>query len=204
MLERYFTGNPSGLTERDARIYSHYLQTEHNGFVKLADELAADRWIHTEGVIYQQTIGIEKVWKRKKRQNRGYWQATATGTITHVWITCLITVQLTPKVTGGLLTFWLNTLMNPGGTRFSGLSGVVSLQASHRTPYQTNCRTGFGTIRRAGYRPVQKDNHNLNTLWLLANKLLPEVNDSHRSSNFRLIKEVVKKLHNAHRLNSCA
>lgn len=46
----------------------------------------------------------------------------------------------------------------------------------------------------------KKDNHNLNTLWLLANKLLPEVNDSHRSSNFRLIKEVVKKLHNAHRL----
>ncbi len=46
----------------------------------------------------------------------------------------------------------------------------------------------------------KKDNHNLNTLWLLAKKLLPEVNDSHRSSNFRLIKEVVKKLHNAHRL----
>ncbi|STK05410.1 Uncharacterised protein [Escherichia coli] len=39
----YFTGNPSGLTERDARIYSHYLQTEHKGFVKLAEELAADR-----------------------------------------------------------------------------------------------------------------------------------------------------------------
>ncbi|EPP7097516.1 TPA: hypothetical protein ACTW38_004834 [Klebsiella michiganensis] len=46
----------------------------------------------------------------------------------------------------------------------------------------------------------KKDNHNLNTLWLLVKKLLPEVNDSHRSSNFRLIKEVVKKLHNAHRL----
>ena len=28
----------------------------------------------------------------------------------------------------------------------------------------------------------KKDNHNLNTLWLLAKKLLPEVNDSHRSS----------------------
>ena len=36
-------GNPSGLTERDARIYSQYLQTEHKGFVKLAEELAADR-----------------------------------------------------------------------------------------------------------------------------------------------------------------
>ncbi|QOT86943.1 hypothetical protein IN817_23035 (plasmid) [Salmonella enterica subsp. enterica serovar Enteritidis] len=31
------------LTERDARIYSQYLQTEHKGFVKLAEELAADR-----------------------------------------------------------------------------------------------------------------------------------------------------------------
>lgn len=39
VLQRYFTGNPSGLTERDARIYSHYLQTEHKRFVKLADEL---------------------------------------------------------------------------------------------------------------------------------------------------------------------
>ncbi|WP_375543472.1 hypothetical protein [Klebsiella pneumoniae] len=36
-------GNPSGLTERDARIYSHYLQTEHKRFVKLAEELAAGR-----------------------------------------------------------------------------------------------------------------------------------------------------------------
>lgn len=43
VLQHYFTGNPSGLTERDARIYSHYLQTEHRGFVKLAEELAADR-----------------------------------------------------------------------------------------------------------------------------------------------------------------
>ena len=41
--KRYFTGNSSGLTERDARIYSHYLQTEHKGFVKLAEELAAGR-----------------------------------------------------------------------------------------------------------------------------------------------------------------
>ncbi|EIB9633068.1 hypothetical protein K9U58_004745 [Escherichia coli] len=54
VLQRYFTGNPSGLTERDARIYSHYLQTEHKGFVKLAEELAADRGIHTEGGISQQ------------------------------------------------------------------------------------------------------------------------------------------------------
>ena len=43
VLKRYFTGNSSGLTERDARIYSHYLQTEHKGFVKLAEELAAGR-----------------------------------------------------------------------------------------------------------------------------------------------------------------
>ncbi|HBW1554668.1 TPA: hypothetical protein MEH70_005548 [Klebsiella pneumoniae] len=43
VLQRYFTGNPSGLTERDARIYSHYLQTEHKRFVKLAEELAAGR-----------------------------------------------------------------------------------------------------------------------------------------------------------------
>ncbi|MER3793403.1 hypothetical protein J8799_25835 [Klebsiella pneumoniae] len=43
VLQRYFTGNPSGLTERDARIYSHYLQTEHKRFVKLAEELTAGR-----------------------------------------------------------------------------------------------------------------------------------------------------------------
>lgn len=43
VLQHYFTGNPSGLTERDARIYSHYLQTEHKGFVELAKELTADR-----------------------------------------------------------------------------------------------------------------------------------------------------------------
>lgn len=39
VLKRYFTSNPSRLRERDARIYSHYLQAEHKGFV----ELAADR-----------------------------------------------------------------------------------------------------------------------------------------------------------------
>lgn len=42
VLRRYFSCNPSELTERDARIYSHYLQAEHKGFVKLAEELAAD------------------------------------------------------------------------------------------------------------------------------------------------------------------
>lgn len=42
VLQRYFTGNPSGLTERDARIYSHYLQSQHEWFVELAEELAAD------------------------------------------------------------------------------------------------------------------------------------------------------------------
>lgn len=42
-LQCYFTGNPSGMNERDARIYSHYLQCQHEGFVELAEELAADR-----------------------------------------------------------------------------------------------------------------------------------------------------------------
>ncbi|HCR0213764.1 TPA: hypothetical protein OMS23_004530 [Enterobacter hormaechei] len=42
-LQHYFTGNSSGMTERDARIYSHYLESEHKGFVKLAEELAAER-----------------------------------------------------------------------------------------------------------------------------------------------------------------
>ncbi|ARJ44421.1 hypothetical protein B1H58_20610 (plasmid) [Pantoea alhagi] len=43
VLQRYFDGNPGGLTERDARIYSHYLQTEHQGFSELAKELATGR-----------------------------------------------------------------------------------------------------------------------------------------------------------------
>lgn len=43
----------------------------------------------------------------------------------------------------------------------------------------------------------KKDDHNLNTLWALAQKLLLEVDDSYRSSDFRLIKAVVKELHNA-------
>ena len=42
-LQHYFTDNPSGMTERNARIYSHYLQSEHKGFVKLAEELGAER-----------------------------------------------------------------------------------------------------------------------------------------------------------------
>jgi len=43
VLERYFSGNPSGLSERDARVYSQYLQTQHEGFVELARELATGR-----------------------------------------------------------------------------------------------------------------------------------------------------------------
>lgn len=43
VLQRYFDGNPGGLTEHDARVYCRYLQTEHDGFVLLADELAARR-----------------------------------------------------------------------------------------------------------------------------------------------------------------
>ncbi|AWP35226.1 hypothetical protein [Pantoea vagans] len=43
VLQRYFDGNPGGLTEHDARVYSRYLQTEHDGFVLLAEELAVDR-----------------------------------------------------------------------------------------------------------------------------------------------------------------
>jgi len=43
VLQRYFEGNPGGLTERDARVYSQYLQTAHQGFEVLAKELAAGR-----------------------------------------------------------------------------------------------------------------------------------------------------------------
>lgn len=43
VLQRWFDGNPDGLTERDARIYSEYLQTAHQGFVQLARELATPR-----------------------------------------------------------------------------------------------------------------------------------------------------------------
>ncbi|MCX0498986.1 hypothetical protein [Erwinia billingiae] len=43
VLQQYFDGNPGGLTERDARVYSQYLQTEHDGFAQLAEELASGR-----------------------------------------------------------------------------------------------------------------------------------------------------------------
>lgn len=41
-LQRYFTDAQSGMSERDARIYSNYLQSKHEGFVELAEELTAD------------------------------------------------------------------------------------------------------------------------------------------------------------------
>ncbi|MEG0211144.1 hypothetical protein [Hafnia sp.] len=40
----------------------------------------------------------------------------------------------------------------------------------------------------------KKDDHNLNTLWSLAQKLLLDVDDNYRSSEFRIVKEVVKAL----------
>ncbi|MDC7872031.1 hypothetical protein TH60_21300 [Pantoea ananatis] len=40
VLLRWFEGNPDNLTERDARIYSRYLEKEHQGFEALARELA--------------------------------------------------------------------------------------------------------------------------------------------------------------------
>jgi len=43
----------------------------------------------------------------------------------------------------------------------------------------------------------KKDNHNLNTLWPLAQKLIQEIDDSYRSSDFKIVKEVVKALHQA-------
>ena len=43
----------------------------------------------------------------------------------------------------------------------------------------------------------KKDDHNLNTLWPLAQKLILEVDDSYRSSDFKIVKEVVKALHQA-------
>ncbi|PQK94694.1 hypothetical protein CG435_23375 [Pantoea ananatis] len=43
VLQRWFEGNPDGLTERDARIYSQYLQMAHQGFVALADEIRANQ-----------------------------------------------------------------------------------------------------------------------------------------------------------------
>lgn len=40
VLKQYFGGKAAGMTERDARVYSQYLQTEHQRFVQLAGELA--------------------------------------------------------------------------------------------------------------------------------------------------------------------
>lgn len=42
-LQKFFKGNPTDMSERDARIYSHYLQSEHKRFVKISEELAVDR-----------------------------------------------------------------------------------------------------------------------------------------------------------------
>ncbi|NYA15555.1 hypothetical protein [Serratia fonticola] len=43
----------------------------------------------------------------------------------------------------------------------------------------------------------KKDNHNLNTLWPLAQKLILEVDECYRPSDFKIVKEVVKELHHA-------
>ncbi|HBH9480592.1 TPA: hypothetical protein KYC81_004277 [Escherichia coli] len=43
----------------------------------------------------------------------------------------------------------------------------------------------------------KKDDHNLNNLWPVAQKLILEVDDCYRPSDFRLVKEVVKALHQA-------
>lgn len=40
VLERYLTGNPDGLTGRDARIYCRYLRCEYVEFTELARDLA--------------------------------------------------------------------------------------------------------------------------------------------------------------------
>lgn len=43
----------------------------------------------------------------------------------------------------------------------------------------------------------KKDDHNLNNLWPLAQTLILEVDDSYRPSDFKIVKEVVKALHQA-------
>lgn len=43
VLRGYFTGNPRGLTERDARIYYHYLEAEHEQFCAIAQEIIAEK-----------------------------------------------------------------------------------------------------------------------------------------------------------------
>lgn len=42
VLQDYFTGNPSGLSGHDARIYGRYLETGHEEFLQLAEELAVE------------------------------------------------------------------------------------------------------------------------------------------------------------------
>ena len=41
VLQRYFDGNPGGLTQDEARVYSQYLQNEHATFMQLADDLSS-------------------------------------------------------------------------------------------------------------------------------------------------------------------
>ena len=41
----------------------------------------------------------------------------------------------------------------------------------------------------------KKDDHNLNSLWSVAQRLVMEVDNSYRPSDFRPVKEVVKELH---------
>lgn len=48
VLERYLTGNPDGLTGRDARIYCRYLRCEYVEFTELARDLA-ERPVGNEG-----------------------------------------------------------------------------------------------------------------------------------------------------------
>lgn len=42
ILQGFFSGNPRGLSERDARIYYHYLATEHEQFCHIAEEIAQE------------------------------------------------------------------------------------------------------------------------------------------------------------------
>lgn len=41
-LQGFFSGNPRGLGERDARIYYHYLETEHEQFCQIAEDIAQE------------------------------------------------------------------------------------------------------------------------------------------------------------------
>lgn len=42
-LRAYFVGNPNGLTEQDARIYYAYLESEHEQFCAIAEEIVKER-----------------------------------------------------------------------------------------------------------------------------------------------------------------